>query len=137
MLLKVAEAGEKPVKDRLVYTNLAQTLMLSQLKPSGYELIKLPYDYYCPSVQDKLKQSGGERYQCVLSRCRKRFTTLELANKHSMLSGHTDLHLQDQHHDSITIRDVPKDEDEIDKALIIPPGKIPAFLRSQFEDEVE
>ena len=28
----------------------------------SYELISLPYDFYCPSVQEKVKNSGGKCY---------------------------------------------------------------------------
>ena len=65
---------------------LTQTMAFSHLKPKGYELVHLPYDMNCPSVQSKLKDS-----RCQLSTCLRVFTTLDLAKRHSMLSGHSDL----------------------------------------------
>ena len=86
--LGLGDIGETPIKDKRIYTSLTQTMAFSHLKPKGYELFHLPYDMYCPSVQSKLKDS---RYQCQLSTCLRVFTTLELAKRHSMLSGHSDL----------------------------------------------
>ena len=48
---------------------------------------------FCPSVQSKLKDS---RYQCQLSTCLRFFTTLDLAKRHSMLTGHSDLTMDDE-----------------------------------------
>ena len=46
----------EPVKYKTRYTNLSETIAFaSTLKPKGYELVELPYDFYCPSVQQKLK----------------------------------------------------------------------------------
>ena len=43
--------------------------------------VDLPYDFYCPSVNQKL-QEGGEyvRYSCTS--CKDIFTTLDLARRH-------------------------------------------------------
>ena len=77
----------EPIKYKTRYSSLAETLVFaSVLKPKGYELIQLPYDFYCPSVQQKLSAEGGHRYQC--GTCKKIFTTLVLADKHIKLHGH-------------------------------------------------
>ena len=137
--LKTADVGQLPVKDKIVYTNLSQTLWLSQtLKPEGYEFVNLPYDYYCPSVQAKLKKNGGERYQCKLSTCRKICTTLALAQKHIMLSGHSQM-IMDQNQPPADNEDLDNEENtasevepDNDRAIIIPTGEICTFLRSEF-----
>ena len=115
-----------------MYTNLAQTLWLSQtLKPAGYKLVDLPYDLFCPSVQEKLMQDGSSRYQCKLNSYKKVYTTLALAQKHFMLSGHDQLHvLQDVDVDD---EDSGPDE-ECDEAVIIPTGQISSFMSAQFEE---
>ena len=83
----IAVDSAESVKYKTRYTNLAETLAFGgSLKPKGYELIELPYDFYCPSVQQKLSEHGGHRYQC--GTCNKLFTTLALADKHIKLLGH-------------------------------------------------
>ena len=66
-------------RPRALYTS--ETIVLSStLKPKGYELLHLPYHFYCPSEQQKIKRAGGNRYQCET--CFRLFTTLTLASKH-------------------------------------------------------
>ena len=67
-----------------MYASLAQTLNLGNLKPEGYELISLPYDFHCPSV----KGAGGSNYTYAKIRDVNFFTTLDLAKKHAISSGH-------------------------------------------------
>ena len=57
------------------------------MKPSGYEAIKILYDFYCPSVQEKLREKDGSRYTC--SDCKDIFTTIALAQRHKKLFKHT------------------------------------------------
>ena len=146
MRIKTAGAGQLPVKYNIVYTNLSQTLWLSEtLKPEGYEFVNLPYDYFCPSVQAKLEKNGGERYECKLSTCRNIFTTLALAKKHVMLSGHSQVIIDQQPDTSdTTVSDneeleVVEVDNDTDRAIIIPNGEICTFLRSEFvaDDESE
>ena len=59
----------------------------SHLRPKGYEEIELPYDLYCPSVQKKVAESGGDWHQYAFSGCKKLFTTLKLAKNHLKVSG--------------------------------------------------
>ena len=47
-------------------------------------------------MQAKLEKNGGERYECKLSTCRNIFTTLALAKKHVMLSGHSQVIIDQQ-----------------------------------------
>ena len=84
---KLSAESTEPVKYKTRYTNLSETLALSAtLKPKGYELLEIPYDFYCPSVQQKIQAAGGNRYQC--GTCFRLFTTLALASKHIKLVGH-------------------------------------------------
>ena len=68
-----------------------ETMALSHLRLKGYEEIKLPYDLYCPSVQKKIGESGGDWYQYVFSGCKKLFTTVELAKNDLKVSGNRKL----------------------------------------------
>ena len=74
--LQLASIGEEPLKDKRIYTSIMETMALAHLKPKGYDNVELPYDLFCPSVQKRITNSGGERYQCVYSGCKKIFTTL-------------------------------------------------------------
>ena len=52
--------SNEPIKYKTRYTNISETLVFSStLKPRGYELVDLPYDFYCPSVQQMLKSANG------------------------------------------------------------------------------
>ena len=86
--MQLANIGEEPLKGKRAYTSIMETMALSHLRPKGYGEIKLPYDLYCPSVQKKIAESSGDRYQCVFSGCKKLFTTLKLAKNHLKVSGH-------------------------------------------------
>ena len=68
-----------------------ETMALSHLRAKDYEEIEPLYDLYCPSVQKKIAESGGDRYKCVFSGCKKLFTTLELTKNHLKVSGHKKL----------------------------------------------
>ena len=84
---KIDVNSTESIKYKTRYTSLSETIAFaSSLKPKGYELIEIPYDFYCPSVQQRLKSDNGHRYQC--GTCFKLFTTLALADKHIKLSGH-------------------------------------------------
>lgn len=90
--IQLAERCEEPLKDKRIYTNLAQMMALAHLKPKGYEnLNSLPYNLFCPSVQKKISEVGGERYQCCYDQCQRIFTTLVLANQHLRTTGHLKL----------------------------------------------
>ena len=71
------------------------------------EQVDLPYDLFCSSVQKKLAEKGGSRYQCVFAKCKKIFTTLELAKLHLKITGHKKLAMQRAREDETT------DEDEL------------------------
>ena len=105
--LQLAGIGEQPVKDKKIYTSFLQTMALSHLKPNGCEQVDLPYDLFCSSVQKKLAEKGGSRYQCVFAKCKKIFTTLELAKLHLKITGHKKLAMQRAREDETT------DEDEL------------------------
>ena len=77
-----------------------------------YELVQLPYDMYCPSVQKKIKDS---RYQCQLPTCLKIFTTLDLAKRHYMLSGHTELSIAIQSEEAQT----SNEDSDFDQAPVV------------------
>ena len=67
--------GNFPAKNKVVYASLANfELGAFDLKPEGYELVSLPYDLYCPLVQDKVKGAGISRYICKALRCKKNFS---------------------------------------------------------------
>ena len=89
--MQLANIGEEPLKGKRVYTSIMETMVLSHLRLKGYEEIELPYNLYCPSVQRKIADSGGDWYQCIISGCKKLFTTLELAKNHLKVSGHRKL----------------------------------------------
>ena len=89
--MQLANIGEEPLKGKRVYTSIMETMALSHLRPKGYEEIKLPYDLYCPSVQKKIAESGGDQYQCVFCGCKKLFTTLDLAENHVKVRNHKKL----------------------------------------------
>ena len=120
--LGLCDIGETPIKDKRIYTSLTQTMAFSHLKPKGYELVHLPYDMYCPSVQSKLKDS-----RCQLSTC---FTTLDLAKRHSMLSGHSDLTMTMTMDDEEPIHAI----EENDQAPIVSAGE---FLKLPFVTDDE
>ena len=107
------------------------------MKPRGYELVDLPYDYFCPSVQKKLKKPGGDMYRCKLNSCKKSFTTLALTTKHLQLTVHAEISARNMfvQPDSDDKEDSgDKDADE-EGALIIPKDGIGRFISSQFEDD--
>ncbi len=89
--VQLACIGEQPVKEKKIYTSPLQTMALSHLKPSGYEKVVLPYHLFCPSVQKKLAEKDGSRYQCEFVKCEKIFTTLELAKLRLKSTGHIKL----------------------------------------------
>ena len=110
-------------------------MAFDHLKPPGYALVEVPYDLYCPSVQEKLKGPTGTKYQCQLPECKKIFTTLDLAKRHAMLTQHGKLAMEIVDHDNEThAADQPIDEDlevlDYDHAPVVIPAK---FIRSQFE----
>ena len=85
---------------------------------------------YCPSVQSKLKNS---RYQCQLPTCMKVFTTLELAKRHAMLLGHSNLSMSTPSDEPIAPLDDNDDAD--DQAPVV---SVADFIRLPFveaEDE--
>ena len=89
--IQLADIGDQPIKEKVVYTDLFQTMMLSHLKPVSYENVKLPYDLFCPSVQKKISDKDENRYVCMFSKCKNFFTTLDLANRHASETGHKKL----------------------------------------------
>ena len=114
-----------------MYASLAHTMALSHLKPDGYELISSPYDFYCPSVQSKVKQTDGHRYQCQDPSCKKLFTTFELAKRHIMLPGHSQ-QVQTLEGNDQGFEPVSDCEPESEGAAVIP--DIRAFLGSKYEN---
>ena len=106
-------------------------MALSHLKPSGYEQVDLPYDLFCP-VQKKLAEKGGSRYQCVFAKCKKVFTTLELAMLHLKITGHKKLARQGAR------EDVTTDEDELTVQTGLreeaPLVNVESFLKQPFEE---
>ena len=62
MGLVPAKIGEVPVKNKIVYASLAHTLSSRHLKPEGYELISLSYDFYYPSAHHKVKEAREIRF---------------------------------------------------------------------------
>ena len=68
-----------------------ETMALTQLRPKGYKEIELSYDLYCTSVQKKIAELGGDRYQCVFSGCKKFFIMVKLAKNHLKVSGNLKL----------------------------------------------
>ena len=100
--MQLANIGEEPPKGKRVYTSIMETSALSHLRSKGYEEIELPYDLYCPSIQKKIAELGGDRYQCVFSGCKKLLTTLDLAKKHLKVSGHRKLARKEPIDDSWT-----------------------------------
>ena len=117
-----------------MYASLAHTMALSHLKPDGYELISSLYEFYCPSVQSKVKQTDGHRYQCQDPSCKKLFTTLELAMRHIMLSGHSQVQVQTPEDDDQGFEPVSDCEPESEGAAVIP--DIRAFLGSQYYENI-
>ena len=110
--LELCKIGKTPLKNKRIYTDLSQTMAFDHLKPPGYALVELPYDLYCPSVQEKLKGPTGTKYQCQLPECKKIFTTLDLAKRHAMLTQHGKLAMEIVDHDNEThAADQPIDED--------------------------
>ena len=44
--MQLANIGEEPLKGKRVYTNIMETMALSNLRPKGYEETELSYDLY-------------------------------------------------------------------------------------------
>ena len=127
--MQLANIGEEPLKGKRVYTSIMETMVLSHLRPKGYEEIELPYDLYCPSVQKKIAESGGGRYQCVFSGCKKLFTTLELAKNHLKVSGLRKLARKEPIDDCM---DVDIVDEEIEICSAAPLMDINDFMQKQF-----
>ena len=94
----------------------------------------MPYDHFCPSVQEKLKKLGGDRYRCKLNSCKKTFTTLALSTKHLQLTGQAEISarnmiVQPDSDDEEVSGDQDADEEG---ALIIPKDGIGRFISSPF-----
>ena len=106
--MQLANIGEEPLKGKRVYTSIMETMALFHLRPKGYEEIELPYNLYCPSVQKKIAESGGDRYQCVLSGCKKLFTTLKLVKNYLKVPGHRKLARKEPIDDCIDVDTVDK-----------------------------
>jgi hypothetical protein len=137
MSLAAAAVGEVPVKNTVVYTSLSKTLSMGNLKPAGYELIGLPYDFCCPSVQENVKEKGGDRCQCKDPGCKKIFTTLELSKKHIKLSRQSKICEDRQVEDTVELTEgsdiyIYSDSDNNQGAFII--SDIRSFVITQFEE---
>ena len=97
---------------------------------------------YCPSVQKKIAESGGDRYQCVFSGCKKLFTMLELAKSHLKVSGHRKLAQKESIDDCMDVNIV---DEEIKICSAAPLVAINDFMQKPFvevaglydEDEVD
>ena len=121
--LQLASTGEQPLKETKIYTSLMQTMALSHMKPEGYEDVDLPYDLFCPSVQQKLRKTGGSRYQCELVKCRQISTSLELAKKHLRITGHNKMTLK-----AVIEDEAASQEDGVAVA------DIPTFMKQPFKE---
>ena len=69
--------------------------------------------------------------QCVVIACKTLFTTLELAKRHIMLSGHSQVQVQTPEDDNQGFEPVSDCEPESEVAAVIP--DIRAFLGSQYK----
>ena len=97
-------------------------MAFSHMKPTGYDLFFL-------SVQKKIKEKGGSRSQCNLAKCRKIFTTLELAKLHLKLIRHKKLAMKAVQEDNNT--DSESDTEPIEDAPFI---NIESLMKKLFED---
>ena len=88
--MQLRNIGEEPLKRKRVYTSIMETMALSHLRPKGYEEIELQYNLYCPSVQKKTAESGGDWYQCIFSGC-KNFSPCSNWRRITSFSGHRKL----------------------------------------------
>ena len=105
-------------------------MALSHLKLSGYEEVGLPYDLFCPSVQKKLAEKDGSRYQCEFVKCKKIFATLELVKLHLKITGHKKLAMKATRKDEMTEEE---DNTELysERAPLV---DIANFLKHPFEE---
>ena len=126
--LQLANIGEQPVKETKIYTGLMQTMALLHMKPEGYEDVDLPYDLFCPSVQKKLAEKGGSRYQCDSMKCRQIFTSLELAKMHLRLTGHKRMAMK-----TVTDDESASHDDEASKD-VAPIVDIATFMKQPFTE---
>ena len=88
----------------------------------------MPYDLFCPSVQKKICDKDGNRYQCLFSQCKKIFTTLDLANRHASVTGHKKLAKKED----MDQPDEPTTDTELNEAA--PLICIKDFLKQPFEE---
>ena len=70
------------------------------------------------------------------------FTTLDLAKKHVMLTGHTEVHLESERTETessaeeVDNTNSDTDFDDLeDRAIIIPEGGLSNFMKSQFDEQ--
>ena len=127
--LQLASIGEQPLKETKIYTSLMQTMALSHMKPEGYEDVDLPYDLFCPSVQQKLTETGGNRYQCEFVICRQIFTSIELAKKYLRTTCHHKMTLK-----AVIEDEAASQEDGVALSDVAPVVDIPTFTKQPFTE---
>ena len=73
----------------------------------------------------------------------KNFTALDLAKKHVMLTGHTEVHLESERTETessaeeVDNTNSDTDFDDLeDRAIIIPEGGLSNFMKSQFDEQL-
>ena len=129
--MQLANFGEEPLKGKRVYTSIMETMVLSHLRLKGYKEIELPYNLYCPSVQKKIVELGGDRHQCIFCGCKKLFTILELGKNHLKVLGHRKLAWKEPIDDCM---DVDIVDEEIEICSAAPLVAINDFMKKAFDE---